>query len=155
MLNMQAPDFSLQASNGKHIRLSDLSSFVVLLFYPKNEAPTCNHQLGDLNINLEEFLKLNTLVFGVNTAPVEKQRQYCTRRRLEFPILSDPGGSVAKQFKAHMRWLPFNKRTVVVIDPQGTICFYQRGLPSVQAILDTIVTQTSVLNSLLESCNKL
>src|SRR5438094_692260 len=117
MLNTKAPDFSLEASTGQWVNLNELAgSFVVLIFYPLNDSPTCNRQLKDAELSLQDFLLVNARVFGVNTEPVEKQRAYCTRKRLQFPILSDPGGKLAKKYKAHMLWLPFNLRTVVVVD---------------------------------------
>jgi peroxiredoxin Q/BCP len=139
MLNQKAPDFSLEASNGQQISLKDLSgTFVVLIFYPLTDSPTCNKQLADAELNLQQFLAANAAVFGINTAPVEKQRAYCTRKRLSFPILSDPGGKVAKLYKAHMLWMPFNLRTVVVVDPTGNICYWKRGFPRADELIDAI-----------------
>lgn len=136
------------ASNGKQIHLRDLrNSFVLLVFYPLNDSPTCNFQLSQFNVNLSAFLEANTVIFGVNTAPINKQREYCARRKLEFPILSDPGGQVARKYRAHFRWLPFNRRTVVVVDPEGTICFYQRGTPAPEVILDIIQSRSAKLIS--------
>jgi peroxiredoxin Q/BCP len=95
-----------------------------------NDTPICNRQLGEMSLRVEELLQWNARVFGVNTADPEKHKEYCVRKRLEFPILSDPGGVVAKKYSAWMRWLPIMKRTVVVIDPLGIVRFYKRGKPS-------------------------
>ncbi len=139
MLGKKAPDFSLESSNGLSVSLDQLrGSFVVLIFYPANDTPTCDRQLAEANLNLQEFLQSNARVFGVNTASTAKQKEYCQRKRLEFPILSDPGGRVARQFKAHTWWLPLNRRTVVVVNPQGNICFYKRGFPTAEEILSAI-----------------
>lgn len=139
MLHKKAPDFSLESSTGQNVSLGQFrGSFVVLIFYPMNDTPVCNRQLEEANVNLQEFLEANARVFGVNTASKAKQREYCQRKKLEFPILSDPGGRVAKQFKAHRWWLPTNLRTVVVVDPEGEICYYKRGAPGAQEILIAI-----------------
>lgn len=139
MLNQPAPDFALDATTGQKVHLQDLKgSFVVLIFYPMNDTPTCNKQLAEMSVNLEDFLAVNARVFGVNTAKVEKQVEYCTRKRLEFPILSDPGGQVAKKYKAFMPLFPVNKRTVVVIDPAGKIIFFERGVPNPDKVLKAI-----------------
>lgn len=140
MLNSKAPDFTLDATTGQKVRLDDLrGSFVVLIFYPANETPICNKQLSEMNVNLEEFLSQNARVFGVNTASVDAHKGYCERRRLQFPILSDPGGSVAKRYNASMKWLPILiKRTVVGIDPDGMICYYQHGKPEPDEVLNAI-----------------
>ncbi|MBS2000953.1 MAG: peroxiredoxin family protein [Candidatus Obscuribacterales bacterium] len=139
MLNEKAPDFSLESTTGQDITLSSLAgSYVVLVFYPANDSPTCNKQLSDFSINSTALMETDARVFGVNTAPANKSRSYCTRQRLEFPILSDPGGNTAKKYKAFLGWLPFIKRTVVVIDPAGNICFYERGTPAPESVLECI-----------------
>lgn len=142
MLGSKAPDFALDSSTGQQICLNDLKgSHIVLVFYPANDTPVCNRQLDEMNFKLEEFLEHNAHVFGVNTASQQKQKAYCLRRKLEFPILSDPGAKVAREYKAVMPFLPVVRRTVVAINPQGTICFYQRGKPDPSEVLKTIKSE--------------
>jgi len=140
MLNSKAPEFILESTTGQKVRLEDLhGAYVVLIFYPANETPGCNRQLAEMNVNLDEFLTANTRVFGVNTANIEKHKGYCERRRLQFPILSDPGCKVAKKYGAYLRWLPIViRRTVVAIDPDGSVCFYQYGKPEPDQVLAAI-----------------
>lgn len=140
MLSSQAPNFTLESSTGHQVALADLQgSYVVLIFYPANETPTCNRQLSEMNVNLEDFLQSNARLFGVNTGSAEQQKSYCERRRLQFPILSDPGCKVAKQYGAALPFFSFViRRTVVAIDPHGHICFYQHGKPSPEEILAAI-----------------
>lgn len=140
MLNQKAPDFSLTASTGRLVSLRDFAgSYLVLVFYPANETPVCNAQLTDMNMNNEEFAKHNAKILGVNTASATKHKGYCERRNFTFPILSDPGCAVAKSYGASYRWLPMViNRTVVAIDPDGVICFYQHGKPDPQAVLQAI-----------------
>lgn len=142
MLGQQAPDFSLESTTGQPIRLQSLlGSFVVLIFYPANDSPTCNKQLDEVNETWEGFLEANARVFGINTATLEKQKEFCVRRRLQFPILSDPRGTVAKKYKAFLPLLPFNRRTVVAICPAGKIFFYERGKPDPFKVLSAIKSQ--------------
>ena len=139
MLNQQAPNFSLLASTGEQVTKDDLvGGFAVLIFYPLNDSPTCVRQLDDMNINLADFMTVNARVFGVNTASAEKQKAFCARRRLEFPILADAGGRVSKQFGATFFGLPVIWRTVVVIDPSSKIIYYKKGVPTPQELLDAI-----------------
>jgi peroxiredoxin Q/BCP len=145
MLNTTAPEFSLESSTGHSVTLADLPGmFVILIFYPANDTPTCNRQLDEFSISAEKLLEFNVRVFGVNTASAEKAKEFCLRRRLEFPILSDPGGRVARKYGAQMSWLAWNKRTVVVIDPAGKIIFYERGTPSPEHILQAIEIGTEM-----------
>ena len=139
MIGNPAPDFSLTASNGNLIKLSALRpNFVLLVFYPKNGSPTCNRQLDDLSLCAEEFFRKGVRVFGVNTATVDKQQIYCERRELTFPILSDPGGEVAKSFGAKWAGLPVIRRTVLLVGPDGRMLYYSRGAPSAKSILSLV-----------------
>lgn len=139
MIGTKAPEFSLHGSTGQVVTLSDLSgTYIVLVFYPSNDTPVCDRQLSDLSINAADLLAINTRIFGVNTADENKHREYCTRRQLEFPILSDPRGVTAKKYKAFWGWIGVNRRTVVIIDPRGEICFYSRGNPSSEEIIGRI-----------------
>jgi len=148
MLNDRAPEFELESSTGQFITLSDLhGTFVVLIFYPMNDTPICNRQLSEMSINTKELLQYNARVFGINTASRDKHSQYCIRKRLDFPILSDPGGAIAKKYKAWMNWLPIPKRTVVVIDPDGIICFYKRGAPSPVEVIQAIHNRADLTKS--------
>ncbi len=139
MEGKEAPDFSLVASNGNNIRLVALRpSWVLLVFYPVNGSPTCNRQLDDLSAAGEDLFRRGIRVFGVNTASAEKQKAYCERRQLTFPILSDPGGKVAKLFCCKFRLFSLNRRTVVLVNPEGQVSFYRRGTPSLSEILSAI-----------------
>lgn len=148
MLNSEAPDFTLQASTGQSIELSHMrGSYVVLVFYPANNTPTCNSQLDEMSLNLNHFLELNARVFGINTASADRHKEYCSQRRICFPILSDPGGKTAREYKAWWGWLGCNKRTVVVIDPVGKICLFERGKPDPQVVLKSIKDHTGVVTT--------
>ncbi len=144
-LNQTAPDFTLQSSTGERISLSELAGdYVVLVFYPKNDTPVCNRQLTDFSDALADLNALGCRVFGINPASAQKHQDFCARKALHFPLLSDPGGEVAKLYKAYMGWLPINKRTVVVIDPSQKICFYERGTPRPEKIANLIQSRQKV-----------
>jgi peroxiredoxin Q/BCP len=146
MIGQPAPDFALDATTGHQVRLADLhGSYVVLIFYPANDTPVCNKQLEEASVSAAQLLQHNARIFGVNTAKMEKSRDYCTRKRLEFPILADPGGAVAKKYDAHWSWLSMNRRTVIGIDPDGKVMFYERGTPSGEHIIKAITRHESEL----------
>lgn len=139
MLGQQAPDFTLMASSGLPVTLSRLrGQFVLLVFYPINNTPTCTRQLQDFSRMAADFKDVNACVFGVNPASLNKHQAFCSRHNIQIPVLSDTNGTVAKAYHAYYGWFSVNKRTVVVVDPEGTICYYQRGNPNPEDVLHII-----------------
>jgi thioredoxin-dependent peroxiredoxin len=125
----QAPDFSLPSSDGQTFTLSTLAGrkHVVLVFYVGDNTPDCNRQLSSLRDDMPELEGLDIVVVGINPAGVEEHAHYCTQLGLNFPLLHDAAGQVAKQYGA------FNpdrsvQRSVYVVDKAGLIRFAARGM---------------------------
>lgn len=128
-VGIQAPDFTLPASDGQTLTLSSLMGrkHVVLVFYVGDNTPDCNRQLSSLRDDMPELAGLDIMVVGINPAGVEEHARYCTQLGLNFPLLYDAGGQVAAQYGA------FNpdrsvQRSVYVVDKAGLIRFAARGM---------------------------
>lgn len=74
----------------------------------------------------------NAVVYGVNPGSVESHKNFAEKNHLPFPLLADPGQSIAKLFNAHGLLV---KRTVYLIGPDGKIRFGQRGMPTPLEVL--------------------
>ena len=65
-------DFSLPATGGKTMKLSDLKgSNVVLYFYPKDSTPGCTLEGQDFRDNIRKFSARNTVILGVSRDTVK------------------------------------------------------------------------------------
>ncbi|HND34963.1 MAG TPA: hypothetical protein PLA94_33400, partial [Myxococcota bacterium] len=65
---------------------------------------------------------------------------------IDFPLLTDRGGSVARQFRACLQ-LPLRPvflRTVYLVNPERKLRLGNRGTPSVEAILRSVVALQQV-----------
>ena len=91
-----------------------------------------------------------TLSPDATGAGVTARRRSCftsenPRRTLSFktPLLLDEGGKVSRAYDALMPIPIINivNRTVVGIDRQGTVRFYERGMPSTSTILSAMGAQ--------------
>lgn len=60
-------------------------------------------------------------MFGLSLDSVALQKQFHQREELNFPLLSDPDGSVAAKYGALIAGQPFASRKSFVIDPQGVL----------------------------------
>jgi peroxiredoxin Q/BCP len=123
----QAPGFTLVSSEGEEISLEDMRGGpVVLYFYPKDETPGCTKQACSFRDNMEEFEKRDTSVLGISLDTTESHAKFKKAHRLNFPLLSDPGGRTVTAYGAwkagSTRLSAFSiDRSTFVIDGEGII----------------------------------
>lgn len=131
-----APDFALETDQGGTVRLSDHRNRqnVVLVFYPKDDTSLCTKQLCDFRENWQRATGSDTAVYGVNPGSVASHTAFRRKFQLPYPLLVDPGQSVAKLFSANGIIV---KRTVYLIGKSGKIRFARRGVPKPSEVLAT------------------
>jgi len=141
MLNIgeSAPDFDLLDENGQQVRLADFrgKSAVVLMFYPADNTPGCTKQLCTARDDYDKYQAAGVAVFGVNPGSAATHRKFSERHGFKTPLLLDNGGKVSRAYDALMPipMLTVVNRTVVGIDRDGVVRFYERGMPSTSTIL--------------------
>ena len=60
-------------------------------------------------------------VVAVSLDDVKSQKQFHEAQKLNFPLLSDPDGSVAAKYGALLAGKPYSARVTFVIDDQGAL----------------------------------
>ncbi len=60
-------------------------------------------------------------VVGISTDSVEKQKKFKEEYKLQYPLLSDEGGKVAKQYGGTIPVVGLANRATYVVDQDGTI----------------------------------
>ena len=120
----KAVDFTLKDGGGNDWTLSDrLGKTVVLLFYPGDNTPVCTAQLCSVRDHWSEYQSTGAEVVGISTDTVESHQGFAVKHSLPLRLLSDPDGTVSKQF-GMKSWLPGRSaRGVVVIDKEGKIVY--------------------------------
>ncbi|NMO89824.1 peroxiredoxin [Actinomycetospora sp. TBRC 11914] len=115
-----APDFTLADDQGRERTLSGLLADgpVVLFFYPLASSGGCTQESCHFRDLAGEFAAVGAQRVGISADSVEKQHTFSVNNSFDYPLLSDPGGAVAKQFDAKRSWLPVLpiKRKTFVID---------------------------------------
>ena len=83
------------------------------------------------------YIAAGVAVFGVNPASAEKHKKFVAKHNLRTPLLVDSKGATSKAYDALMPipLITLINRTVVGIDRDGIIRFYERGMPSTSTIL--------------------
>jgi thioredoxin-dependent peroxiredoxin len=120
-----APDFELADDTGSRRTLSGLLADgpVVLFFYPLASSDGCTQESCHFRDLASEFAAVGAQRVGISADSVERQHTFSTTHSFDYPLLSDPGGAVAKQFGAKRSWLPALpvKRKTFVIDTDRTV----------------------------------
>jgi peroxiredoxin Q/BCP len=115
-----APDFTLPDDEGTPRSLSGLLADgpVVLFFYPLASSGGCTQESCHFRDLATEFAAVRAQRVGISADSVEKQHTFSSANAFDYPLLSDAGGAVAKQFDAKRSWLPVLpiKRKTFVID---------------------------------------
>jgi len=134
-----APDFALQDEQGRSVRLMDFrgKSAVVLMFYPADNTPGCTKQLCTARDDYDRYQAAGIAVFGVNPGSVASHRKFAERYEMRTPLLVDEGAKVTRAYDALMPipLVQLVNRTVVGIDRDGVIRYYQRGMPPTSEII--------------------
>lgn len=118
-----APDFTLSDSKGEAFKLYDLlkQRWVVLFFYPKDHTPGCTAQVCSFRNAYDDFRDLGADVLGISGDSGQSHQNFSDSQKLPYPLLSDPGGKIARAFgvKKSLGILP--GRVTFVIAPDRTI----------------------------------
>ena len=96
----QAPDFSLQASDGKTYKLSDYrgKKAVVVAWFPKAFTSGCTIECKSLAQNGDKIRKFNVAYFMASVDPVEQNKGFAEQEKADFPLLSDPTKQTATAY---------------------------------------------------------
>src|SRR5947207_1240285 len=96
----KAPEFEAANAAGETVALSKLlaNGPVVLFFYPAAFTPGCTRENCHFRDVKGEFDAVGAQLVGISGDAVEKQARFADSYGLEYPLLSDTGGKVAKAF---------------------------------------------------------
>lgn len=77
--------------------------------------------------DISTFIDAGAVVYGVSTDPLETNKKFAESLNLEFAILSDEGGSVAKKYDVLMAERGMASRTTFVVNKEGKIAYVEAG----------------------------
>jgi len=142
-----APNFILKDEAGNNFELyKNLDKQVLLVFYPKDDTLVCSSQLTDYNQNLDEFIKNGIRVVGISTDSVESHSDFCSKLKLNFPLLADVDKTVSRMFNA-VNFIGMNKRLLVFIGTDKRLLWIGSTLPVRYIKTGVILEKIKLLNS--------
>jgi thioredoxin-dependent peroxiredoxin len=117
----EAPDFTLEGTEGRFTLSDHRGERVVLLFYPGDDTTVCTAQFCAYRDGSEEMATLGAVFVGISTQGMESKEAFKAKYGLTTPLLADPGGDVSKAYGVHSDRFGVAKRTVFIVDERGRI----------------------------------
>ena len=124
-----APDFTLQASDGKTYKLSDFKGkkAVVVAWFPKAFTQGCTIECKSLAANGDKIRKYDVAYFMASVDPLEENTKFAQSEKADFPLLSDPSKEVATKYGV-LSARGFANRWTFYIDKDGRIAHIDKAV---------------------------
>jgi peroxiredoxin Q/BCP len=123
-----APNFTLEADDGRQVSLRDYrGKKVVLYFYPKDGTPGCTREAVEFRDIARDFEKQGAVIVGVSKDSVKSHQKFKQKHDLPFTLLSDPEGKVLdlygvwKKKSLYGRTFMGTERTTFLIEEEGIV----------------------------------
>jgi peroxiredoxin (alkyl hydroperoxide reductase subunit C) len=129
-----APDFNMPSTKNmetlaENVKLSDYAGkWLILMFYPLDFTFVCPTELTAFSDRLEELNGIGAEVVGISTDSVHSHRAWIKTPReengvagLEYPLASDIGGKLARQYNILVEDEGIALRGLFIIDPNGVL----------------------------------
>ena len=96
----QAPAFTLPDADGTEVSLADLIAEgpLVLYFYPADFTPGCTKEACAIRDMHGDLLASGLRIVGVSPQDGDSHRRFAEQHELPFPLLSDEGKRVIKDY---------------------------------------------------------
>jgi len=123
-----APDFSLPATNGQTVSLSQMTGKpFILYFYPKADTPGCTREACAFQEAKPELDQVGLPVVGVSTDKLGAIEKFAAKYNLSFLLASDMDHLVADSYGAWVEKSMYGRRylgmdrSTFLIDAAGRI----------------------------------
>jgi thioredoxin-dependent peroxiredoxin len=95
-----APDFTLQASNGRTYKASDFRNkqAIVLAWFPKAYTSGCTLECKSLAEHGDLLKQYDVTYFMISIDPLDKNKGFAEQQHADFPLLSDPTKKTADAY---------------------------------------------------------
>ena len=134
-LGQTVPDFTLPASGGNEVSLSQFrGQKVVIYFYPKDMTTACTQEACDFRDNYSAISERDAVVLGISGDPVKSHDRFVEKQSLPFLLLSDADHEICRMFgvwqikKMYGREYEGIVRSTFLIDEEGRLVREWRGI---------------------------
>ncbi|SFM65142.1 peroxiredoxin Q/BCP [Ectothiorhodospira mobilis] len=123
------PDFTLPATGGVELRLSDLlgSQHLVLYFYPRDDTPGCTTEGRDFTEHYARLTEAGATVLGISRDGIRSHERFKDKYGFPFQLLSDEQETVCELFGVMKQKTMYGKpvrgieRSTFLVDRDGIL----------------------------------
>jgi peroxiredoxin len=142
----KAPDVLLKDQDGNDFKLADQKGKKVLLsFHPLAFTDFCTLQMLSIEVNYDNFTKLNTVPVGISidSGPIKKAWSDSMKLK-QLKILSDfwPNGAVCRAYGMFRDQYGTAKRANVIVDENGIVTWVKvykiTYLPDINEVIEAL-----------------
>ena len=128
----KAPNFELQASDGKTYKLSDFAGkqAVVVAWFPAAFTQGCTIECKSLAEHGADIKKYDVAYFMASVDPLEGEKgnkAFADSQKADFPLLSDPTKKTAEAYGV-LNARGMANRWTFYIDKSGTITYIDKAV---------------------------
>ena len=127
-LGKPVTDFTLPATGGKDISLSDFrGKNVVIYFYPMDSTPGCTTEGRDFSDSIKTFQRRKTVILGISRDSIKSHENFKAKQDFPFDLLSDADEQacrlfdVIKEKNMYGRKVLGIERSTFLIDAEGIL----------------------------------
>jgi peroxiredoxin (alkyl hydroperoxide reductase subunit C) len=144
-----APDFDMPSTRNletlkENVKLADYKGkWLILLFYPLDFTGVCATDVTHFSERFDEIKNLGADVIGVSTDSVHSHRAWLRVPKenngigeIKFPIASDAGGKLSRQYNILIEEANIALRGLYIIDPEGVLQYASVNTPTVGRSVD-------------------
>jgi thioredoxin-dependent peroxiredoxin len=135
-----APPFSLKGSDGKTYSLDQFKgkSAVVIAWFPKAFTGGCTKECKSLRENSKMLRDLKVAYFTASVDSPAENEKFAKSLELDYPILSDPDKTVAKEYGVLNPQRGMANRWTFYIDKEGVLKEIDKSVNAPQAGPDIV-----------------
>ena len=116
------PEVEFVTEDGDRVPSVDLvGQKTVLYFYPKDDTPGCTKEACAFRDRMGDYGEAGIQVYGVSLDSPESHRAFREKYNLNFPLLTDEGGTAARALGVLNEEKGKARRTTFLLAPSGEI----------------------------------
>jgi peroxiredoxin Q/BCP len=122
-----APQFTLEGTDGAWSLADAKGSALVIYFYPRDNTSGCTQEGLDFSALHAQFKRAKSLVFGISPDSVASHEKFKKKMAFPFELLSDPDQKVCKLYDVIQEKSMYGRRymgverSTFLIDGKGVL----------------------------------